>query len=361
LLSLDFVLIASVLAKYLAGTQSTDQVYAVARRRFREVLARWANEEQPVHALRHISDALFGTFSEVVLGAPVVPDGFVEAVDALEKVIVEETPPFEWLGAWTPSQRRFDKARKTYARLARELIYINRQHILANPPNYPSDLCQEIVGKLGGQRSDYIMHDHVVKGACGLFLAMGNPNHLLGATLYMLTAKPDLIPLKTLALAAEPRWREHMRSGPLRNIYYEMLRYISPANLLTRWSAKGLDLGDGKDPVPSNCLVGICVRDVLHHPDLWKDPSTFNPHRFDRSSGGDAANRFLHIYPMIPFSIGERKCPGPQSAEAIFAAFCAEWTEGGYVFEPVGPLTLHERAPVTRLDATHRGRIRRQF
>jgi hypothetical protein len=64
---------------------------------------------------------------------------------------------------------------------------------------------------------------------------------------------------------------------------------------------------------------------------------------------------------MIPFSIGERKCPGPQSAEAIFAAFCAEWTEGGYVFEPVGPLTLHERAPVTRLDATHRGRIRRQF
>ena len=59
--------------------------------------------------------------------------------------------------------------------------------------------------------------------------------------------------------------------------------------------------------IPAGTTIGISIFALNHNPDLYPEPDTFKPERFqaDQSAG-------RHPYAFIPFSAGPRNCIGIQ-------------------------------------------------
>ncbi|GAU26068.1 hypothetical protein TSUD_225310 [Trifolium subterraneum] len=55
--------------------------------------------------------------------------------------------------------------------------------------------------------------------------------------------------------------------------------------------------------VPQNTILMVNAWDIHRDPDLWADPTSFKPERFEDSRQAD-------MHGFIPFSMGRRSCPG---------------------------------------------------
>lgn len=62
------------------------------------------------------------------------------------------------------------------------------------------------------------------------------------------------------------------------------------------------------------------LRAQCRDPDHWEDPDTFKPSRFEPVDT-NKSKYVLHTYPFVPFSAGERKCPGFMTTRALFFGF----------------------------------------
>ncbi|CAJ2646126.1 unnamed protein product [Trifolium pratense] len=88
----------------------------------------------------------------------------------------------------------------------------------------------------------------------------------------------------------------------LQNIISETLR-LHPAApmLIPHVSSDGCNVG-GYD-VPQNTILMVNAWDIHRDPNLWADPTSFKPERFENSQQAD-------MHGFIPFGMGRRSCPG---------------------------------------------------
>ncbi|CAO3646129.1 unnamed protein product [Cunninghamella blakesleeana] len=79
--------------------------------------------------------------------------------------------------------------------------------------------------------------------------------------------------------------------------------------------------------LPKGTLVTPDIYSLHRNPNVWKDPETFNPDRWE--AGGEAEKLMSEGMPFIPFSDGDRKCIGSNFSlleqRVILANFCKYW------------------------------------
>lgn len=78
---------------------------------------------------------------------------------------------------------------------------------------------------------------------------------------------------------------------------------------------------DGHHQIPEGTYVFANLYGIMHDPEHFQDPDTFNPERFLKREGHQ-----LTYHPherVIPFSIGKRSCLGQTLAEKEFFLFFA--------------------------------------
>jgi cytochrome P450 len=88
-------------------------------------------------------------------------------------------------------------------------------------------------------------------------------------------------------------------------IIYENLRLCPPAPLLVPHVASERCSLGGYD-IPSGAMVLVNAWSIHRNPDVWEDPLSFKPERFENGKG--------EPYRLMPFGLGRRGCPGEAMA-----------------------------------------------
>jgi len=97
----------------------------------------------------------------------------------------------------------------------------------------------------------------------------------------------------------------------LHQVYLESLRFFSPSPPMARYASKAGTINGVH--IPARSYLFIPLRQIMHDPNEWVNPSAFDPSRHLGS------NRHLNQYPLAPFSLGPRMCPASFGfAEAMF-------------------------------------------
>lgn len=95
--------------------------------------------------------------------------------------------------------------------------------------------------------------------------------------------------------------------GYTRGVLQEALRLYSPTYWLPRTAVED-DTVDGYH-VPAGRMVGVLSHLLHRHPEVWSEPSKFDPERYtpERSEG-------RHKLAWVPFGAGQRQCIGKEFA-----------------------------------------------
>ncbi|KAG6775904.1 hypothetical protein POTOM_019403 [Populus tomentosa] len=88
-------------------------------------------------------------------------------------------------------------------------------------------------------------------------------------------------------------------------IIHENLRLCPPAPLLVPHVASERCTLGGYD-IPSGAMVLVNAWSIHRNPDVWDDPLSFKPERFENGKG--------EPYRLLPFGLGRRGCPGEAMA-----------------------------------------------
>ena len=90
---------------------------------------------------------------------------------------------------------------------------------------------------------------------------------------------------------------------------HESLRMASFVHTaLPHWTSNDIKVGAYVIPAKTTILANLYH--VMHDPEYWTKPDTFNPERFLDSLG-----KFCPDERVIPFSVGKRQCAGIALAE----------------------------------------------
>ena len=93
----------------------------------------------------------------------------------------------------------------------------------------------------------------------------------------------------------------------LEKVIKESLRLFPSVPFLARVTTEDCEIDGYK--IPKGTQLGVFVVSIHHNPDVWKNPETFDPERFNPEN---ASKR--HPYAFIPFSAGPRNCIGQRFA-----------------------------------------------
>jgi cytochrome P450 len=138
------------------------------------------------------------------------------------------------------------------------------------------------------------------------------------------------------------------RLGYTVQVIREALRVCPPTAALGRMVMR--DIAVGGHRVEAGTLALVSVIALHHDPDLWSDPLSFNPDRFD-AAAGPAQRRWDYL----PFGAGPRRCLGDhfalQQATVAMAGLLrqVEVQALGNAFPTIAPLTVIPAAPVPAL------------
>ena len=132
-------------------------------------------------------------------------------------------------------------------------------------------------------------------------------------------------------------------------VYKELLRFISPANLISRYTSRDLIIGD--KTINKGSYMMVSIKSILQDDKHWVNPEKFDP---DRKIPDN------YLYPFIPFSTGERMCPGVQATEMVFKGFLYFIKDYEFIADPNNPkFFIPECDPVTRLKRVYHGHLRK--
>ncbi|KAK3221595.1 hypothetical protein Dsin_008620 [Dipteronia sinensis] len=112
----------------------------------------------------------------------------------------------------------------------------------------------------------------------------------------------------------------------LQSIISETLRLYPTAPLLVP-HVPSSDCTVGGYNVPADTILMVNAWAIHRDPNLWEDPTSFKPERFEsHTDGGDQLG-----YKLIPFGMGRRACPGMGLAQRVVGLTlgsliqCFEW------------------------------------
>ncbi|XP_060571282.1 cytochrome P450 4A6-like isoform X2 [Ruditapes philippinarum] len=83
----------------------------------------------------------------------------------------------------------------------------------------------------------------------------------------------------------------------------EVMRLYSPVPMIARRTTDPITI-DGIE-IPAGPRIDVNIYAIHHNPEIWKNPETFDPSRFDQHHRDET-----NIYGFIPFSAGSRNCIG---------------------------------------------------
>ena len=132
-------------------------------------------------------------------------------------------------------------------------------------------------------------------------------------TLYCLAKHPEHQEKVREEVKSVLMGREWLEYEDLKDLKYthwcikEAMRLYPPVFFIFRQASEDLEL-DGH-VIPKGMQVGISIRNIHRHPDIWENPNDFDPLRFHPSNveGRDP-------YAYMPFSAGYRNCIGQNFA-----------------------------------------------
>ena len=111
-------------------------------------------------------------------------------------------------------------------------------------------------------------------------------------------------------------------------VLHESMRHVGLLYLsVPHYTETDIDVGGYKVPAGTTILSDLWG--IQNDPDYWKEPQSFNPHRFIDPSTG----KFVPDERVIPFSTGKRYCLGKLLAEKQFFLFFVQLMQK-FEFEP---------------------------
>jgi enediyne biosynthesis protein E7 len=150
--------------------------------------------------------------------------------------------------------------------------------------------------------------------------------------------RPDLVErLRAEILPATPAHADVQALGLAASVLYESLRLWPPVWFFERRAA--VDDVVAGFPVPAGTMVGAAPWAIQRHPDVWPDPTRFDPDRFASGPPSREAR-----FRWMPFSLGPRTCVGMRLA-ILEAQIVLARTFQRFELVPLGPPPV----PVARL------------
>ena len=210
------------------------------------------------------------------------------------------------LPSWVPRRSR----KKSYraAKAVRDQMKNFIEERMADPDRREYDDMLSVLIKARYEDGSGFSVEEMIDELAMLFLA-GHETSASALTwaVYMAINYPDAqARMREEALPITEGQFSYEESGKLKytkNVFKESLRLYPPVAFLTRQNIQTQKVRRWN--VKAGSMVFISPWIIHRHKDYWEDPDDFNPERFeDKSCAKAVADHF------IPFSAGQRACPG---------------------------------------------------
>ena len=250
---------------------------------------------------------------------------------------------------WLPVRHR-RPARKAARRLRRLIgALVEQRQILIQKGEAPDDLATKIMTTPDPKTGQVFQPEEMVDQVAIFFLAGHETSAaLLGWAMWLLAADPKWT--GDVAKEAETFWQDpafsKLSKMPVtRSVIRETLRLYPPVPMFVRETKSQETFRDRTVPAGSQIVVSPWH---LHRNDrYWSEPDAFDPSRWN-TDAGRAASREAYL----PFSSGERVCPGAGFAMAE-TAILLTCVLSRFDFE-----TMEKPMPVAHLTVRSRDGIR---
>ncbi|MFF1377254.1 cytochrome P450 [Streptomyces sp. NPDC058308] len=213
----------------------------------------------------------------------------------------------------TPANRRFERALADLHALVDEIVAERR----AAGPGGPDDLLAELLrarDETGAPIADQEIHDNVVS-----LVVAGAENvaSTLAWTFHLLTEHPEQERrlVEEVNSVAPDRAITFDDLGDLphtRNVVTEAMRIRPAAWIFTRRSVAETELGGYSIPADADIVYSVYA--MQRDPRSFERHLEFDPDRWNPERAGDVPD-----FAMMPFSVGNRKCPGDHFSLAELA------------------------------------------
>jgi cytochrome P450 len=228
----------------------------------------------------------------------------LEAVEAFVQEISHRT--WEPLYLWFTESKRRENYLKGHAYLRK----ISRQlYHEAKLQSERSPMINAMITLSNERGDDEWVIDEMVLQLAASFQSTGDT---LANCLWELALNPEIqkdLYEKVSAIAEKQADLLNIKKVPLAcNVWYETLRIHPAVPFSARKITSPVELGDYQVSIPFHLLYFKFA--VGSNPDIFENPSVFNPYRFD-----DMKTRIEKLSNFLPFGTGKRSCMGQQLAE----------------------------------------------
>jgi cytochrome P450 len=293
------------------------------------------------------------TFTLGVLGRTLLDadlstfDSIGHSFEAVQDQAMFEMVTLSMVPLWSPlpKQRRFRKARRDLEQIVRTLV-AERD---ARPGPATDDVLSTLIESTRAETDPEIGRVRLRDELVTLLLAGHETTaSTLSWTHHLLGEHPEVAQrVREEALRVlgdrDPVFEDLHRLSYTTQVVQEAMRLYPPVWMLPRLSLAEDNVGGFH--VPSNVDVVVCPYTMHRHPDLWANPTAFDPDRFHPDN---IANRSRYAY--IPFGAGPRFCVGNSLGmmEAVFVTAMISrelslHTQPGYAVVPEPMLSLRVR------------------
>ena len=210
--------------------------------------------------------------------------------------------------SWMPRfhSRKAVRSAKTIRRLITAMTRSRRVEI--KDGTAPDDLATKIMTTPDAVTGKVFDTREMVDQVAVFFLAGHETSAAaLAWSLYMLASCPEI--QDRAAAEARAAWEtdptfSDMRSLPfIRDVFREALRLYPPAPMIIRDAAKDEVFRERK--VKKGSVITVSPWFLQRHDRIWDQPNVFDPDRWSRPETKETARKAY-----VPFSSGERVCPG---------------------------------------------------
>lgn len=233
---------------------------------------------------------------------------------------------------WPVMCEQFKKARDRYRLFSRDLIAKNTAPIIealessSKKANFFAEVIKNLTDYKPGQDAQIaISHPLVTSAVLTIATVDGVYTNLTSVLLELLSNSQVREKLQIECMNAidtkdgisDGKLMNPREMPYLHNVYREALRYNSSLPYLARYTKKGINTAETNIPPHSNLLINL--KAMHFDPKHWgEDADQFMPERFERPGIKDYK---MGQVPYIPFSLGDRQCPGMKVGEALIKLF----------------------------------------
>ncbi|KAF8188653.1 putative monooxygenase [Pholiota molesta] len=285
------------------------------------------------------------------------------------KYLVDVIPALRYLPLWMPGAGFLKEAEEMRTQLidAAYKPYELCKHNLDTGKTLMPNLCGTVIHD-GGEQLSKDVEENITWAALSMLGGGLDTNASVALTFIMaMILHPQIqkkaqIELDTVTGKDRlPHISDRSKLPYIRSVMAETLRWAPPVPLGLPHAVTEDDIYEGYH-IPKGSLIQANIWHMLHDPDIYPDPMTFSPERFN---GDDAA---MDSAKELVFGFGRRVCPGIHFAEGTFFAIITtllaacdilpgldingkevlpeyEYTDGTIVMPKPFTLRLRERSP----------------